>query len=58
MGENLETELEYCNSNDFVKNDFGQFIYKSTDGTQTFNLVYILKDYKNWLIENNYVEQI
>lgn len=40
----------------FTTNEHGVYIYKSTDGTNSFNLVEILRDYREWLMENNIVE--
>ena len=51
----IKKEIEFCNEIDCEKNEHGQFIYKSTNGVSSFNLPYILQEYKQWLIDNKVV---
>ena len=48
----IQKELEFCASIECEKNEHGQYIYVSKNGASSFNLPYILLEYKNWLIEN------
>jgi hypothetical protein len=50
-----KTAQDYCEENEMVKNEHGVFIYKSSDGSQSIDLVSILHDYKEYLIENNLI---
>ena len=47
----IENEIKYLESNDFIKNEFSQFIYANAERTHIINLAYILEDYKQSLIE-------
>lgn len=55
INETVQNELDFCEENDFEKNDHGLFIYKSMNGISSINLPYILADYKEWLIENELI---
>lgn len=44
---------DYCEENEMVKNEHGVFIYKSSDGSMSIDLVSVLHDYKEYLIDNN-----
>jgi hypothetical protein len=58
MEELHEKEVAYCKENDMIKNQFGAYIYLSADGKQSIRLDGILRDYKQWLIDNGYVKEI
>jgi len=47
-------ETEFCESNDFQKNNSDQYIYTSSKGNCSFNLPYILSDYLDFLKEKGY----
>lgn len=49
----VEKENKFCEENKFEKNEYGVFIYKSSNGFSSINLPYILKDYKDEYLENN-----
>lgn len=48
-----KTARDYCEENEMVKNKHGVFIYKSSDGHHSIDLVSILHDYKEYLIEKD-----
>lgn len=48
----IKDEIAFCEENGCIKNEHGQFIYISQDRHQSLNLSFILRDYKEWLIEN------
>lgn len=54
----IDTELEFCEEIECVKNEHDQFIYTSKNGVSSFNLPYILREYKQWLIDKNVVKKI
>lgn len=54
----IKDEIKFCKSIDAKQNERGVFIYKSADQRHSFNLPFILKDYKEWLIENGIVTEI
>lgn len=46
----IEKEKEFCDLNEFKKNEFEQFIFQSPCGENIINLPYILEEYKEFLI--------
>ena len=52
----LKNEIEFCEECGMEKNEFGNYIYKSSSGSDLINLPAILNDYKDWLIDQNIVK--
>jgi len=48
-------EIMFCNLQEMEKNEHGQFIFDSRNRKESFNLPYILYEYKEWLLENKIV---
>lgn len=53
--ETVINEEKFCKELEFVTNEHGVYIYKSQNLVSSINLPYILRHYKDWLIENNIV---
>lgn len=52
LAELIFYENKFCESElEGVKNENGVFIYKSANGVQSINLPCVLRDYRDWLIE-------
>lgn len=56
VDELIKKETEFCEEWELPKNEHGQFIFTSIDGSCQLNLPRILNDYKDWLIENGIVK--
>jgi len=53
----LKNETEFCEENEYEKNEHGAYIYVSTNGDSSIRLDMILHSYKEWLIDNNIVKE-
>ncbi len=51
-------EEKFCEEMGYNINQYGAYIYASTDGDSSINLPLTLQHYKEWLIENNIVKEI
>ncbi len=51
-------EIEFCKQVPCNKTQNGQFIYTSADGKDSFNLPYLLLEYKDFLIKKGIVKEI
>ena len=51
----IQKEIEFCKETDCERNEHNQFIYTSTNGKSSFNLPYILHEYKQFLTDNKIV---
>lgn len=49
--ERNKNSLKFCQEMGFLKNEQGVYIYKSSDGNHSINIVGILTWYAEWLIE-------
>ena len=45
----LKHELKFCQTEEFVPNQHGRFIYTSADGAHSFAVPEILSEYRDWL---------
>ena len=53
-----KNEIKFCEENEFVRNEHGQFIYENKgSNVHAMNIPYMLLCYKDWLIENNIVKE-
>ena len=53
----IKDELEFCNEIDCEKNEHAQFLYISKNGSSSLNLPYVLREYKQWMIDKKIVEE-
>ncbi len=51
-------EIEFCQTNDFVKNEHGRYMYQSMNGVHQFVFTEILIDYKQFLIDKKLVIEV
>jgi hypothetical protein len=58
MAKIIKNELAFCDSINCEKNEHGNFIYQSSNGKESFNLPFMLLDYKNYLIENKLIKEL
>ena len=54
----IKREYEFCKSIDCERSNTEQFTYHSENNKSHINLPYILLEYKQWLIEQGYIEQV
>jgi hypothetical protein len=45
---NTELERKYLDTNDFVKNEHGRYVYANRNGEHIVDLECILEDYYSW----------
>lgn len=53
----IKNEVEFCEEMGFEKNEYGVYIYKSSNGNSSMNVPMVLQHYKEWLIENELVRE-
>ena len=53
----LKHETEFCEENEYQKNEHGSYIYVSSNGNSSIRLDMVLNSYKQWLIETNIVKE-
>ena len=53
----LKNETKFCEENEFAKNEYGAYIFVSANGNQSIRLDCILRDYKEYLIDNEIVKE-
>lgn len=51
-------EEVFCEKIKYQKNEYGAYIFASSDGNNSINLLLTLQHYKQWLIENNIVKEL
>lgn len=56
--ERTKHEIAYLKENDGEVNEYGVYIYASTNGYHSLNLPLFLRSYRDWLIENEIVKPI
>lgn len=56
LDELLSDATRFCEESEFVANEHGVYIYTSTNGANSLNLAAICNNYKDWLIEQEIVE--
>lgn len=49
-------ERKFLEEQGAVQNPHGVYAYQSADGTEIMSLDHYLREYKEWLIENNYLK--
>jgi hypothetical protein len=54
--ERYKHEVEFLKANDAEANEYGAFIYKSTNGNSSIALDSFLRSYRDWLIDNGIVK--
>lgn len=50
-----KTETKFCEQTDLEKNEHGVYVYISKNRHSHIDLACILYEYKQWLIENKYL---
>lgn len=51
-------EVAFCEEMKYQKNDYGAYIFATSDGNNSINLPLTLQHFKQWLIENNIVKEV
>lgn len=52
----IKDEIDFCKSIDAEMNEKHQYIYESKNMKSVVNLPFILKEYREWLIDNNKIK--
>jgi len=58
LKEYVKHETKFCEEHDIEKNEHGVYLYISQNGVSQLSLDFILREYRDWLIEEGIVKQV
>lgn len=51
-------ERQFLQEQGAIMNPHGVYVYQSSCGSEILSLDHYLREYKQWLIDNNYVKEV